>query len=36
MAANFESKDGNDWIKTMLSVSQHVHLSDAKGVDGEG
>ena len=31
MAANFKV-DGNDWIKTMLSVSQHVHLPDAKGV----
>ncbi len=36
MAANFESQDGNDWIKKMLAVSRHLHLSDAKGIDGEG
>lgn len=36
MAANFESEDGNRWINQLLPLAKHAHLSDARGLDGEG
>ena len=36
MAANYEKHDPNNWISALLPISKHIHISDAKGIDGEG
>lgn len=36
MAANYEDQDPANWISALLPISKHIHISDAKGVDGEG
>ena len=36
MAANYENQDSAIWISNLLPIAKHIHISDAKGVDGEG
>ena len=36
MAANFHKENYSNWIKQLLPLANHIHLSDASGVDGEG
>jgi hypothetical protein len=36
MAANYEDQDPTNWISALLPISKHIHIADAKGVDGEG
>ncbi|MDC1466883.1 N-acetylneuraminate synthase family protein [Litorivicinus sp.] len=36
MSANYHSSDWEDWYKKLLPHTAHLHISDAKGIDGEG
>lgn len=36
MAANFFRQSPEVWLKALIPLAQHIHVSDAIGVDGEG
>jgi len=36
MAANYFNQDHSEWINKLLPLSTHLHVSDAKGINGEG
>jgi sialic acid synthase SpsE/sugar phosphate isomerase/epimerase len=36
MAANYYGENPHEWIQTLLPIAQHIHISDASGIDGEG
>lgn len=36
MAANYYKQSHERWIKKLLPIAHHIHISDASGVDGEG
>ena len=36
LSANYENKNWNKWYDILINLSNHLHLSDAKGIDGEG
>ena len=36
LAANYDKADWRNWSEQLLPLSRHLHIADAKGVDGEG
>ena len=36
LSANYENNNWIRWYEELINYSNHLHLSDAKGIDGEG
>jgi sialic acid synthase SpsE/sugar phosphate isomerase/epimerase len=36
MAANYANAKPSEWFEKLLPLANHIHISDAKGIDGEG
>ncbi len=36
LSANYENINWRNWYNKLIKITEHIHLSDAKGIDGEG